>query len=90
MKYVVLLLVFVVFYAYWRSQNPRKNLPKDPPSNPQAGKAARPPRSPRPPLELPQPMVACQHCGLHLPISEALSSGQRYYCCAEHQRIDAR
>jgi uncharacterized protein len=34
-------------------------------------------------------MVACQHCGLHLPRSEALTHGKHHYCCAEHQRRDA-
>lgn len=73
MKYLVLLLVFVVFYAYWRSQNRPAPLPRTPP-----------------PLAPPQDMVACDHCGLHLPRSEALSSGGHHYCCAEHQRSDAR
>ena len=74
MKYLVLLLVLVVFYAYWRSQNRPK---------------APPPRK-APPLAPPQDMVACDHCGLHLPRSETLSRGARHYCCAEHQRSDAR
>lgn len=76
MKYLVLLLVFVVFYAYWRSQNPRAVPPRKPP--------------PTRPLAPPQDMVACDHCGLHLPRSEALTRGGRHYCCAEHQRSDAR
>ena len=73
MKYLVLLLVLVVFYAYWRSQN----------------RPSAPPRQP-PPLAPPQDMVACDHCGLHLPRTETLSRGARHYCCAEHQRSDAR
>lgn len=74
MKYLVLLIVLVLFYAYWRKQNR--------PSTPPTRKAP-------PPLAPPQDMVACQHCGLHLPRSEALTSGERHYCCAEHQRSDA-
>lgn len=31
-------------------------------------------------------MVSCEHCGLNLPKSEALSSGDKYYCCEEHRR----
>ena len=74
MKYLVLLLVFAVFYGYWRSQNrPAPPAPRKPP-----------------PLAPPQDMVACDHCGLHLPRSEALTSGPHHYCCAEHQRLDAR
>lgn len=73
MKYLVLFLVLAVLYAVWRSQNR--------PSTPTPRKA--------PPLPPPQDMVACRHCGLHLPRSEALTHGQRHYCCAEHQRRDA-
>ncbi len=77
MKYVVLLLVFAVFYAYWRSQN----RPKTPP--PRKHPCAKP-------LAPPQDMLACDHCGLHLPRSEALTSGAHHYCCAEHQRQHQR
>lgn len=31
-------------------------------------------------------MVSCACCGLNLPKSEALSSGDKYYCCEEHLR----
>lgn len=31
-------------------------------------------------------MVACAHCGLHLPENEAIRiSSKEYYCCKEHQ-----
>lgn len=29
-------------------------------------------------------MVACGHCGVHLPESEAIQEGGKYYCCEEH------
>jgi uncharacterized protein len=29
-------------------------------------------------------MVACAHCGLHIPESEAVQDGDRHYCCEEH------
>jgi len=32
-------------------------------------------------------MVSCAHCGLNLPKSEAVSSGEDYYCCEAHRRI---
>lgn len=73
MKYLVLLLVLAVVYAVWRNNN----------------RPSAPPPRKAPPLPPPQDMVACQHCGLHLPRSEALTHGQRHYCCAEHQRRDA-
>lgn len=35
-------------------------------------------------------MVACAHCGIHLPLSEALTSAdQRSYCCEEHRALHA-
>lgn len=33
-------------------------------------------------------MVRCAGCGLHLPKSESLESGGRYYCCAKHRDAD--
>lgn len=73
MKYLVLLAVVVVGYAWWRSQRRA---------------TAEPPPTPAPP-PAPQDMVACAHCGVHLPRTEALTCGPRSYCCAEHQRQDA-
>lgn len=31
-------------------------------------------------------MVACAHCGLHIPESEAVRGGDETFCCAEHHR----
>lgn len=46
---------------------------------------------PRPaPLPAPQDIVACVHCGVHIPRSEALTQGALHYCCMEHQRADGR
>ena len=42
-------------------------------------RSAEPPRTP-------QAMVSCATCGLHLPRQEALSLGDRYFCCEEHRR----
>ncbi|MFY3385786.1 PP0621 family protein [Paracidovorax sp. MALMAid1276] len=44
------------------------------------------PRQPRAPA-LPQDMLACAHCGVHIPRSDALMRGQDAYCSAEHQRL---
>ena len=30
-------------------------------------------------------MVACAHCGVHLPVGESLRSGEHCYCCEEHR-----
>ncbi|BAV33229.1 hypothetical protein SCL_0911 [Sulfuricaulis limicola] len=31
-------------------------------------------------------MVACAHCGMHIPESEAVRDGNRHYCSEEHRR----
>ena len=39
----------------------------------------------------PQAMVACAHCGLHLPQPDAVEGeGGRHYCSAEHRRLGPR
>lgn len=42
-----------------------------------------PPQTPERPAEK---MVACAHCGVHLPLSESLSDGRRHFCCEDHRR----
>ena len=32
-------------------------------------------------------MVACAQCGLNLPETESLQSGERYYCCEQHREL---
>lgn len=71
MKYLVLLIVIAVAVGIWRSRRPNVS-----------GAAKAAPRSPA----LPQDMVACDHCGVHVPRTEALMLGQQAYCCAEHRR----
>jgi uncharacterized protein len=31
-------------------------------------------------------MVRCAQCGMHLPRSESIESGGRFFCSAEHRR----
>lgn len=37
----------------------------------------------------PEPVVACDLCGLHVPLSESVASGDRRYCCEDHLRRGA-
>jgi uncharacterized protein len=39
----------------------------------------------RPPAGGAEGMVACAHCGVHLPRSEALEGGVRLYCSDAHR-----
>jgi uncharacterized protein len=32
-------------------------------------------------------MVECAHCGLHLPVQDALPEGSRLYCSEAHKRL---
>jgi uncharacterized protein len=42
----------------------------------------------RPPADAPKgDLVACAHCGVNLPRSEARSAGGRHYCSEEHWRL---
>jgi uncharacterized protein len=33
-------------------------------------------------------MVACAHCGTHVPKSLAIESHDKYYCCEQHVGLD--
>jgi uncharacterized protein len=35
-------------------------------------------------------MVACHHCGVHLPQDEAIYKNKNYYCCKEHLRLSEK
>jgi len=32
-------------------------------------------------------MVACTHCAIHIPESQAIRDGDRVYCCEEHRKL---
>ena len=68
------LVIAVVLVAVWIWRNNRQNERNDAP-----GPAARRPASPA-------PMVACAHCGMHLPQDEAVRGQRGVYCCHEHRR----
>ena len=40
------------------------------------------------PKRLPDHMVCCARCGLHIPKTEALTTNGRYYCCTAHRDED--
>ena len=78
MKYLLVLLVIVIAVGVWRSRRRAENL-----------QARRPAARADGRLQPPQDMVACAHCGLHLPRSDALVLGNASrpacYCTAEHR-----
>ncbi|RZJ25546.1 MAG: hypothetical protein EOO54_05960 [Haliea sp.] len=80
MKYLVLIAVVVLVVLYWRS----RSRPAGTSSGAHQGARADPPA-------LPEDMVRCQVCALHLPRAEATAGPQgRLYCGQEHLLADAR
>lgn len=68
-KYLLIVAIAAVVYALVRSQRKPPAAPRRKPTAAQA----------------PQAMVACAHCGVHLPQTDALPAGTHYYCCAAHR-----
>ncbi|HMN94508.1 MAG TPA: PP0621 family protein [Hydrogenophaga sp.] len=75
MKYLLVLLVVLVAFWIWRNNRVGRDTPEPPARAPQPG--------PKPPLA----MVACRHCGMHLPEGEALVGRHGHYCSDEHRRL---
>ncbi len=49
-----------------------------------------PPRRAFPKAGQGESMVQCEHCGIHLPRSEAVMIGGRTWCSQEHARLGVR
>ncbi len=92
MKY---LIWAVVLYFAWRwyltSKSNAAQTPADSSADSSAGDAGTSTRA-APASEAagsaPEKMVGCAHCGIHLPLSEALAGAdQRHYCCEQHRSL---
>lgn len=68
----LLLVALVILVVFWILKAYRKHVER--PSS----------AHPAPTVE---DMVRCAHCGIHVPRSESLSSGERHYCSEEHRRL---
>lgn len=80
MKYLLLIAVVVLACMYWRS---KRGHGESPPGQQGGKRAAAPPA-------LPEDMVRCPVCALHLPRAEATADAQgRLYCSHEHLLADA-
>ena len=72
MKFFLLLAAF--FVVIWLIRGGRRRHPPVPP--PQAPAEAQPPS---------ESIVACMHCGLHLPQSEAVAGAEGWFCGDAHR-----
>ena len=73
MKYLVLIAILVLAYVAWRNARLHEA-------------SHRPPPPRRGPPALPQDMVRCPVCSVHLPKAEAVAGASgRLYCTHEHR-----
>jgi len=49
-------------------------------------RALAPPQAPKPKTPGVAQMVQCAHCGVHLPMTNAIQDGNQYYCCPDHKK----
>lgn len=75
MKYLLVIAVVLVAFWVWRNDRRQEQAERQP---------RRAPATPPAPV----PMVACRHCGTHLPETEAVQGARGWYCCAGHRRLE--
>ena len=77
MKYLLVLLVVVVAVWIWRNNRRANPVERQTGQKPQAPPQALPPTI----------MVACAHCGAHLPEADAVTGTRGVYCCMDHRQL---
>jgi uncharacterized protein len=74
MKYLLVLAVVMVAFYVWRNNRVTdRSQPRPPPPSGTAN--------------LPVVMVACRHCGTHLPQGDTVQGSLGPYCSADHRRL---
>lgn len=75
MKYLLVIAVVLVAFWVWRNnrQQERGQVQRQ---------TSRPPTAPTSPVR----MVACLHCGTHLPETDAVAGARGAYCNRDHLR----
>jgi uncharacterized protein len=68
----LILILVAVAIAYWIIRSYKKKLDK-------SGRRRSAPAG--------EDMVRCAQCGLHLPRSEGVASGDHFYCSPDHRRL---
>ena len=67
----IILLVLGLLLVYWILKRYRRGIER---------------RNAPPPVKSSEDMVRCEHCGVHLPRSESITTQGQFYCTPEHQR----
>lgn len=76
-RVLVLLLIVVGLTWWWLARAARVRRDATRRDNKPGGPAST----------MPQAMVRCVHCGLHLPRADALADGERLFCSEDHRRL---
>jgi uncharacterized protein len=74
-KFILLLLVVAALYLLLRARKGRRAADRQ-----RSGHGATRESSA-------EPFVVCAHCGVNVPLSEAVTIEGRYYCCEEHRQL---
>lgn len=93
MKYLVVLIVVVVGVWMLVSRFRKPGDTREAPSAAGDGGApgqADAPRADTSPRAQPRQIVACRHCGVHLPADEAVLEGSQPYCTPSHRQAGPR
>lgn len=75
-----LLLLLIVLGGVWWLRQSKRGQPDTPPRQDPA-----PPPSPAAPRST-RPMTQCLHCGLHLPLEDAVQGERGLYCSPAHRQ----
>jgi uncharacterized protein len=79
----LLLFILILVAVWWVRRALRKPGDGDGARSPQGGRNAPTP-------DEPEPVIACAYCGVHVPESEGVRSGDDFFCCNEHRRLGVR
>lgn len=75
MKFVLMFFIAMVLVFQWKTWRKSKDIKTD-----------SKPKSPLKSQEQPQTIVACKHCGVHLPATDVVHGNAGSYCCVAHRQ----
>lgn len=78
-KFILWLLTLILGYIWWKHRRME--------STREVSKDEAVSHHPNQQLES---MIACAHCGVFFPSSEAYQSGEHRYCCADHAKLGSQ